>query len=184
MNLQQLIEEINKDLDDTLEDEDLIGWINRCMDELSPYATFQKNAVISLAIGQKEYDLPNDYLRLKYLVDEYPLDQVRMKDFVSVGFKLWGNKLIFQPTPTTEKDLDLYYEGKLPYLSKPEDEPQIPSQFHDLFILYTVAKARYQDEEESLQMNAWNEYKKRKEDFITFMFQSIEPSAVEDVYGI
>jgi hypothetical protein len=184
MNLQDIINEVNKDVDDTLDDEDIKGWVNRCMDDLSPYAQYQKSSIVTLVIDQKEYDLPSDYQSLMYLVDEYPLNQVPMKDFVSTGFKLWGNKLILQPTPSQEGSLDLYYEGKLPYLVDVADVPQIPSQFHDLFILYTTAKRQYQDQEESLQMNVWSEYQRRKADFINFMARNTEPSTIEDVYYV
>jgi hypothetical protein len=182
MNLEQLIAEINKDLDDELDNAELTGWINRCMDDLSPHANLQKSAVISLFTDQKEYDLPSDYMRLFQLVDTYPMNQVQMRDFISTGFKLWGNKLIIQPTPLNEGTLDLYYEAKLPYLVNVEDEPAIPSQFHDLFILYTIARRQYQDDEEALQMNVWTDYQRRKSEFIAFMTQQLEPSQVQDVY--
>jgi hypothetical protein len=97
---------------------------------------------------------------------------------------LWGNKLIIQPTPTEDKSYDIFYEAKLPHLENAEDEPQIPTQFHDLFILYTVAKARYQDEEETLQMNVWQEYKKRKDEFISFMLETEQQDSIEEVYSI
>jgi hypothetical protein len=182
MNLQQIINEVNKDVDDTLENGDLIGWINRCMDDLAPYAQYQKSTTVSLVTDQKEYDLPSDIQKLLYLVDEYPMNQVQMKDFVSTGFKLWGSKLILQPTPSQTGSLDLYYEAKLPYLSNLSDIPVIPSQFHDLFILYTIAKAQYRQDEEARQMNAMSEYNQRKNDFIRFMTQNDEPSTIEDVY--
>jgi hypothetical protein len=183
MNLQEIINEINKDIDDSLPNGDLIGWINRCIDDLSPHAQYQKSSSITLITNQKEYDLPSDYQRLVYLVNEIPLNQVEMKDFASNGFKLWGNKLVIQPTPTQDGSLDLYYEAKIPHLVNLSDEPQIPSQFHDLFIFYTVARRQYQDDEEARQMNAMSEYNQRKNDFIKFMTQNIEPSTIEDVYG-
>jgi hypothetical protein len=62
------------------------------------------------------------------------------------------------------------------------DEPQIPSQFHDLFILYTVAKRQYQDDEEARQMNAWSDYQSRKSDFISFNRKS-QFVPIRDVYG-
>jgi hypothetical protein len=183
MNLEQLINEINKDLDDSLENEELLGWINRCMDDLSPIAQYQKSAAISLVVDQKEYDLPSDYIRLvEFINGDVPLSRVTLKDFSSTGYKLWGNKLILQPTPDQEGTCDLYYEAKLPYLVNLEDEPQIPSQFHDLFIHYTVARARYQDEEENLQLGAWSEYKKRKDEFVTFLTQADEQAVIEGVY--
>jgi hypothetical protein len=45
-----------------------------------------------------------------------PFDEVPLRDFNSPGYKLFGNQLMIQPTPTENKELDLYYEGTLPHL--------------------------------------------------------------------
>jgi hypothetical protein len=183
MNLEQIIEEINKDLDDTFDNGELIGWINRCVDDLTPFAKSQKSAVISLVSGQKTYDVPTDFMKMAALIDTVgALYEVPLRDFNSPGYKLFGNQLIIQPTPTENKELDLYYEGTLPHLVELTDEPQIPSQFHDLFILYTVAKRQYQDDEEARQMNAWSDYQSRKSDFISFNRKS-QFVPIRDVYG-
>ncbi|GIN88705.1 hypothetical protein J6TS2_50910 [Heyndrickxia sporothermodurans] len=184
MNLDQIIEEVNKDIDDSIDNQEITGWINRCVDDLSIHAKYQKSTTIELIPNQKEYDLPHDFIKLVSLVDSVtPLKLIQINDFVSIGYKMWSDKLIIQPTPTNEKVLDLYYKAKLPYLKDSDDEPQIPSQFHDLFILYAVAKARYQDEEESLQLNVWNEYQMRKSDFIKFNnVTQIEP--ILDMYRL
>ncbi len=184
MNLNEIYEEINKDVDDTLDNEDLKGWINRCMDELSPYAKYQQSTVISLEKDKKEYDLPSDFLEMGQLVDGTKIMyQLPLKNLHSKGFKLWGNKLIIQPTPTESKNLDLYYRAKLPHLENMDDEPQIPSPFHDLFILYTVAKRQYQDDEQELRMAAWSDYQARKQEFISFC-RKTQPETIRDVYGV
>jgi len=182
MDLGQIIDEINKDLDDEIDNAELIGWINRCMDDLSPIVKYQKSAIISKVIGQKEYSLPSDYMRVVQLVDGMnPMNEIPLRDTQSEGYKLWGNQLILQPTPTTTGNLDLYYEGKLPHLVNPDDEPQIPSPFHDLFILYTVAKRQYQDEEENMQMNAWSGFQSRKGELIAF-YRKTKIIPIQDVY--
>jgi hypothetical protein len=183
MNLEQIIEEINKDLDDTIDNQELTGWINRCIDDLTPHAKYQKNSVISLVQGQKSYDVPTDFMKMIVLIDtDVALDEVPLYDFNGTGYKLFGNQFIIQPTPIGNKELDLYYEATLPHLIDESDEPQIPSQFHDLFILYTIAKRQYQDEEEGLQMNVWNEYQSRKGEFIAFYRKSVF-TPIKDVYG-
>lgn len=184
MNLKELQNEINKDLDDTLDNSDLTGWINRGLDDLTPSANYQKSTSVQVLIGQKEYPLPGDYLEMVQMVDgSTVLSPVSLRDFQSTGYKLWGNKLILQPVPSEDKTIDLYYHARLPHLVNPDDEPEIPSHFHDLLVLYAVAKAKYQDEEESMQMNAISDYQQRKQDFIAYN-RKAEIVPIEDVYGI
>lgn len=184
MNLEELLNEINKDLDDTLDNSDLTGWVNRGLDDLTPHANYEKVVVIQVEEGTKSYDLPEDFLDMVEVVDGTKLlSPVSIRDFQSEGYKVWGNKLILQPVPAESKEIELYYHAKLPHLVKDEDVPAIPSHFHDLLVLYAVGKAKYQDEEESMQMNAVSDYQQRKSDFITYN-RKPEIVAIEDVYGI
>lgn len=184
MKLSELQAEINKDVDDTLDNSELTGWINRALDDLSPFAKYPKSVDISLVQGVKQYDLPNDLFEMVHIVDEdnsKTYSQIPMEDFFSTGFKRWGNVLRFQPTPKENANVTLYYYARLPHLVSPDDVPDIPEEFHDLLVLYAVAKAKYQDEEESAQQNAMQEYYSRKEQFIAFQ-QSGETFQVQEVY--
>ncbi|WP_447579959.1 phage adaptor protein, partial [Acinetobacter baumannii] len=153
-------------------------------DDLTPFAKYQKSATISLLVDQKEYALPLDLIEIIHLFDEAnqkTFHQIPMTDFTSIGYKRWGSNLIFQPIPKEATELDLYYYARLPRLVNPDDVPAIDEQFHDLLVLYAVAKAKYQDEEESMQNNAMQEYLMRKEQFISFN-QSGETYTVQEVY--
>jgi hypothetical protein len=78
--------------------------------------------------------------------------------------------------------MDLYYKANLPYLVDLEDIPQIPTFFHDLFVLYVVSKYMYKDDEATRKADAQSEFIARKRDFIRFMNRStIEP--IKDVYS-
>lgn len=168
MKLSELQKEVNKDIDDSLPNADINGWLNRCLDDLTPVANYQKSAVINVVPDQKEYALPSDLITIAFLIDkEERLNPVPVNDFSSNGYKYWGNSIILQPTPKEVKTLDLYYHARLPHLVNADDVPAIPQEYHDLLVLYAVAKAKYQDEEESMQNNAMNEYYMRKNDFIS-----------------
>jgi hypothetical protein len=184
MNLSELIREVNKDIDDSLANIDVTGWINRALDDLSPYANYQKASTISLVADQKQYALPSDLIRIVHLLDEDKLveyQQIPVNDLYSTGYKRWGNNIIIQPTPKENRDLTLYYQARLPHLVNADDVPAIPEEYHDLLVLYAVAKAKYQDEEESMQNNAMQEYMMRKDQFIAFM-QAGDVYTVNEVY--
>jgi hypothetical protein len=184
LKLSELIAEVNKDLDDTLSNADIIGWLNRCLDDLSPVANYPKSSTISTVKDQKEYALPSDLINTVLLIDEdkkleYP--QVELRNYAYTGYKRWGANVTLQPTPSEVRTLSLYYHATLPKLVNPDDVPAIRSDFHDLLVLYAVAKAKYQDEEESMQLNAMSEYTARKEAFIAAT-QTKEAYTIQEVY--
>jgi hypothetical protein len=183
MNLSELIKEVNKDIDDSLPNADITQWLNRGLDDLTPYVKLQKHQSINLIKDQKTYLIPDDLMNIVYLIDEKSnrFTQVPFDDFSSAGYKTWGNELIFQPVPKEDGEVSLFYHARLPRLSNMDDTPAIPEQFHDLLVLYAVAKAKYQDEELDMQNSAWGDYLRRKDEFITFN-QSSEVYAVQEVY--
>lgn len=170
MNLTQLITEVNKDLADNLTQGTLLGWFNRCLDDLSPYAKYSQTSTISLVKDTKQYALPTDLIEIQYLIDtDKELHEINITDFYQTGYKKWGSNIIMQPTPTESKTLDLYYYATLPHLVNPGDIPTIREDFHDLLVLYAVAKARYKDEytgeDAFLYTTEYQEYLTRKEEF-------------------
>jgi hypothetical protein len=183
MNLQEIIDEINKDVDDELENEDIVGWVNRCLDDLTPVARYQKLMTITTTSGVNTYSLPSDLTKVVQVVDNTtPLNPLNVSDFNKDGYKVFANQLILQPTPEDEREITLYYEGNLPYLTEASDVPVIHSSFHDLFVLYTVARFMYKDDETYRKSDAFAEYVQRKREFVRFMNRpSIE--SIRNVYG-
>lgn len=166
MKLSELIKEVNKDIDDQLPNADITGWLNRALDDLSPVAKYQKSITISLVKDQKDYVLPTDMNEIVHVIGDVPLHDIPLTDNSSTGYKVWGNSLTIQPTPEESKEITLYYYANLPHLVNPDDVPAIRSDFHDLLVLYTVARAKYMDEEESMQQNAMSEYLNRKLEYV------------------
>lgn len=165
MKLQELIKEVNKDIDDSLSNTEITQWFNRGLDDLTPVAKYKKTAIIPLLSGQDNYDLPTDFHKLELIIDDRELFEIPLKDRTSRGYKKWGNTLTIQPIPDNDGELTLYYYAKLPHLVNNDDEPVISSYYHDLLVLFAVAKAKYQDEEPEMQSIAWSEYLARKRDF-------------------
>ncbi|RUS42272.1 hypothetical protein [Cohnella sp. AR92] len=188
MKLSEIINEVNKDIDDDLDTADITSWVNRCLDDLTPFANYLKQATVSLVAGQSNYPKPADLIKIDQLVDTsqavpYKLRELPLGDFISTGYKVIGSEIVIQPMPKQAKVLTLFYEGALPHLSTADDVPVIRADFHDLLVLYGVARARYQDEEESLQAGAMTEYMRRRQQFIYEMRKS-PLIVIQDFMGI
>jgi hypothetical protein len=182
MNLKKIIDEINKDIDDDLDNDILTGWINRALDDLTPYARYKKKTTINVLTGVTDYTLPSDLLDVEIVGENIP--RLPLNDFNHVGYKVLGNALTLQPEPTDDYTMDVIYNATLPYLVNNEDVPAIPSNFHNLLILYVIAKFKYQDEELGFQSNAMQEYERKKQDFIRYINRQNQPLKIRDVYNM
>lgn len=166
MNLDQLVDEVNKDLDESLDAGEITAWFNRALDDLSPIT--KKETKYSVEISSS-ITLPDDLLEIVFVMaDDSELYPVQIQDKTSKGYKVWGNELTLQNAPESGL-LEVYYYKRLSHLSESEDIPEIESSFHDLLILYAVAHYRYADEEPELQMNAMNRYFQRKQEYESFV---------------
>lgn len=184
MQLSDIIYEINKDIDEELDFDELIGWINRCIDDLSPIANYQKMIPLTVTPGVDTYDMPTDLTKRIQIVDgTRVLPHQDLSNFTDEGYKIYANKIIIQPMPTETKTLTLYYDASLPYLKNMTDIPVIHQNFHDLFILYGVARFMYKDDETYRKGDAMSEYNSRKRDFERFMNKA-DIAPIVDVYNM
>jgi hypothetical protein len=168
MNLGQIINEINKDLDNTQNNGDLIGWINRCMDNLSPIAKQEAKTVYEIT-SLNGYELPGDLLEMTLvLVNGIQFDAVPLNDSWSTGYKKWGNVLSLQNAPS-DGQVEVYYFKRLAHLVNSEDVPEIEPVFHDLFILYTIAQQQFMEDEPERQMDALTRYNNRNGEFNRYL---------------
>lgn len=179
MNLSELIEEVNKDLDDSLDNGDVTGWINRALDDLTPITKKEAKAVIGIAASMA---LPEDLFELSLLLtDEGELYPLTLRDKTSKGYKVWGNELTLQNGPS-EGDIELYYYKCLAHLEEDEDTPEIDPSYHDLLILYAVAHSQYAEEEPERQIDAMNRYLARKREYESFILRkSFQSNEIIDV---
>lgn len=169
MNLKDLRNEVMKDNDDSLNNADVTSWINRGLDDLSIVAKYTRTTTYTLVNGQSEYALPSDFLEVAALNPDFP--RLPLNDFESEGYKVIGNTIKIQPTPKSGS-LEMIYYATLPRLVGDTDIPAIPAPFHDLLVLFTVAKAKFVDEIDDMQAIALNEYYSRKEDFARYVNRS------------
>lgn len=181
MNLGQIIEEINKDTDDSFDTPVLLGWINRALDLASDVMNYEKKATLLLEEGVSDYEVPADLMTLKYVIGSAGLyERIDVLDPTSTGYKRWGNIIGFQNL--TETAIDMYYLASLPHLVESEDIPALPSQFHDLPVLYAVSKAKYQDEEPELYSIYFSEFNNRLRELEKFIIRNQQDEAIQAVY--
>lgn len=183
MNLEQLREAINRDIDDDLSSDELNGWINRALDDLSLVAEYTKKVTLNVIEGVTDYELPSDILKI--LVVGKNIRKLPINDFHSLGYKIIQDTLTLQPEPTEAQTIDVVYTAPLPHLENNEDVPKIPSNFHNLIVLYVVGRHEFQDEEYEPKTLADSEYDTKKSEFARYVQeQKAATNKVVDVYGI
>lgn len=175
MNVQEIIDEITKDIDnDTIDNSVFIGWINRCIDDLTPLAKKEDLKTADIA-AENSYSVPDDLLEVfMVLVNGCQYYPVRINEQYKQGYKLWGNVLSLQCGPDTG-EIELYYYKRLSHVASVTDTPEIDAAFHDLFVLYTTAYNQYSehgDDWAQRQGDALNRYNQRKQDFTNYIINN------------
>lgn len=166
MNLEQLIEEVNKDIDDSLDSGDITEWINRALDDLTPITNCETKYSVTLP---SSISLPSDVFKIAFvLVDGTEVHNVPIRDNRSKGYKVWGNELTLQGGLESGV-LEVFYYKRLSHLEANEDIPEIDPAFHDLLVLYATAHSQYADEEPERQIDAFQRYQQRKREFDLFI---------------
>lgn len=185
MNVQEIIDEIAKDIDDnTIDNEVFIGWINRCLDDLTPFARKEvlKTADIT---GENSYAMPDDLLEVfMVLVNGCQYYPVRINEQYKQGYKLWGNTLSLQCGPDTG-EIELYYYKRLSHIAELTDIPEIDPSFHDLFVLYATAYNLFSERNDDWQQrqgDTINRYNQRKQEFYSYIIEnSFETKSVNTI---
>lgn len=178
MNLSKLVDEVNKDLDESFESGELIGWFNRCLDDLTPIARIESKYSTDLTAP---VILPDDLYEIAFvLLDGSELYNVPVRDKTKSGYKVWGNELTLQNTPESSL-LEVFYYKRLSHLEESEDVPEIEPSFHNLLVLYASYLSQYAEEEPERQIDAFNRYHKRKQEYETFVFRNREADEIKDV---
>jgi hypothetical protein len=159
-----IIRQVNRDIDDSYANQDIIDWLNRCSDDLTPAAKKEKKTSFTID-STNSYTLPIDLHRVAYvMVGDERYEPIQVTDKASKGFTLWEGKLSLQNGPDSGT-IDLYYYKKLNKLNNPEDEPEIDEEFHDLYILYAVGQLQFTEEEYDDRPDAMMRYEQRKREF-------------------
>lgn len=175
MKLSELLREVNKDIDDSLDNSDITAWFNRCLDDLAPIIKKEAKTVMDID-STNAYTIPEDLYELHMVfADDNQYFPIPIQDKDSKGYKIWANEMSFQKGPESG-EIKLYYHRKLSSLVNADDVPEIPTPFHDLLIHYAVAYSQYADDEHERQRDAFNRYYQRKQELESYILHNSNTS--------
>lgn len=157
MNLDEIIKQVARDVDDTPENGDVIAWVNRALADLTPIANKEKEVTLS------SDQLPADCFELIHvLVNGMPAYRLSMNDMQSEGYKLWGNTITLQ---NLTGPIKLFYYQNLPKVKYLNDVPQIEEAYHDLFVYYAIGHLQFKEEDYEDRSDIMQKYYARKEEY-------------------
>jgi hypothetical protein len=167
LKLSDIIKQVNRDIDDSYANADIIDWVNRCLDELTPIAKKEKKTAFTIT-SDNSYTVPSDWHDTALVVvDKTRYALLAQEDYDNKGYRQWESNISLQNGPDSGT-VELFYYKRLTKLVNPDEVPEIEEEFHDLLILYASAHSQYADEEPERQQDAMMRYLSRKRDYETY----------------
>ncbi|UYX53358.1 hypothetical protein M3Y14_04175 [Bacillus thuringiensis] len=162
MNLQELILQVNRDVDDIFENGDIQHWLNRALDDITPIARSEKRVVL-----QYPYTLPNDVQDMERVMQTNKIfPRIPVGEQYQQGYWVWGNELVIQGG--NQQPIEVYYYKKLCHLKGMDDVPEIDSPYHDLLILYAVGQLQFMDGDYGDRPDSMQRYEQRRQQYAVF----------------
>lgn len=147
------IRSITKEIDqDFITSEDLTGWINEALNNISNFLEPEASAVIEVVEGQESYPLPDNVNEIKRLtINKERQRFIPFNTFNDEGapvgsYTLWENEIIIS-TPKEDGLIKLYYFKKFPALKNLEDKVEIDDKYIDLIVFHGISMVYYKNEE-------------------------------------
>jgi hypothetical protein len=163
MKVSDIYNQTTRDINDDYNLGDVIDWINRGLDDLTPYA--KRQASITL---DENFILPTDLHQLLFVSQNGQfLKSLPMSDSYSEGYKLWGDSLILQNTD--DSPVSIYYYRKLNHVKTSDDVPDLEEQYHDLLILFCLGNMQFHDEDYDSRQDSLVRYESKKLDYVRFI---------------
>ena len=175
MILSVVFNQINRDIDEEYDPGDLIQWVNRCSDDLTPVAQIQASQSYAITATTDVFTFPTTRHRdfVMKVTDSNGCNSfyspVKLTDTQSKGYVAWGNTFTLQNGPTGGT-ITYYYYQKIAQMASTDIsvEMQIDSEFHDLYILYGRAQIQFTEEDQkgnSDREDSMSMYLARKKEF-------------------
>ncbi|WP_420973743.1 hypothetical protein [Bacillus thuringiensis] len=162
MNLQELILQVNRDVDDMFENGDIQHWLNRALDDITPIARIEKRATL-----EYPYTLPNDVQDIERVMQTNKVfPRIPVGEENQQGYWVWGNELVI--LGGNQQPIEIYYYKKLCHLKGMEDVPEIDSPYHDLLILYAVGQLQFMDGDYADRPDRMQRYQERRQQYAVF----------------
>jgi hypothetical protein len=157
MNVDEIYRQVNRDISDAYNLQDIIDWVNRALDDLTPIA--KKQAKVTL---NSPYILDDTFHQVHMIQQgSNILNPLTLQDLDHPGFKIWDNTITLQLTDDTGP-IDVYYYRKFKRIVAGPDVPELETEFHDLLILYCLGKAQFFDEDYEFRPDQLGTYGARK----------------------
>jgi hypothetical protein len=163
MKVNDIVRQVNRDIDDQYDFGDVIDWVNRALDDLTPIA--KRQAMTEL---DDTLTFPADFHELAFVYqNNQELQKLQMTDNTNSGYKVWGNTLILQNVDTSP--VTLYYYRKLSHVTNGDDIPELEPEFHDLLIYFCLGNMQFYDEDYQDRPDSFLRYENRKKQYSDFI---------------
>lgn len=134
-NIQQLLRRANRIVDDSFDNIDWIDWFNQCQNEAISEILFLP---VKTTLSREEdgtFTLPDDYKDTLIILD----DNVETYRLLDTTLEIDNEDV---------DSIDIVY-NKFPteIQNNPDQVPDIPKQFHDIYVFYGAMMAMISDEE-------------------------------------
>jgi hypothetical protein len=162
MKVNDILRQVNRDIDDQYNLLDVVDWINRCLNDLTPIA--KRQASMSL---NSPFTLPTNLHELLFVSQNNQfLKKLSMEEYSNEGYKQWGDVLTTQNTGISH--LTIYYHRKLDKVANGEDVPDLEEEFHDLLIYFCLGSMQFYDEDYE-RPDSFGRYQARKQEYIQYI---------------
>lgn len=188
MTVAEIIALAQQQAEEVYDDPTWISYINACLDDLTPVAKVLKSRdglTVNLTNGSGVIDILADtelkkaHEILYVYAGGNMLRRLPVTDNVSQGYKVYADKIILQGLNGTSTTCRIDYYQKLQHVSSLADDLEtvsgLPSQYHNLIVLYCCAKSQQKEEELNDKVDFYNEYMLGKQQMAIERMWQMEP---------
>lgn len=171
MTVAEIIAAAQLQAEEIYDDPTWISYINMALDDLTSVAKVLKkkeNINVTLTGGQgtvnivTDEDLSQAHEFLNVFANAEMLRRLPVTDNVSRGWKLLAGEILLQGLSGTSATCRVDYYQRLKHVSSLSDDVEtvsgLPSQYHQLVVLYCAAKSQQKEEELTDKTDFYNEY--------------------------
>ncbi len=204
MLVSKIISLAEAQCDESYDIDDWVDLYNLCQDELTPVAKIldtKSSPAVTVTAGKASITIATDTtaLALAHRIlnvyytpaggTEVPLRRLHPQDDYAKGYKLDATKLYLQGLGTEATGVvrtDFYKKlAHCVYVASPESytptTPEIPDEFHGLYVSYLCGKSQQREEEPQDEQDFMSEYEKAKQSFALERLVQMEPWNIKNI---
>lgn len=168
MNVKELIEQGNRKIDYTLDNQLWYDYFNTCLLELAPILRIEATVTIPYEKNNNIYDAPDDLVDDNIIMIKFNngnnsriLERLTIDDFTHMGFKLFAGKIelcLGDIEVSAGASFTVWYYRLPKRITTLSQEPEIPEPYQPLLLFYGAAKYNQTDEEPENETSFWKDY--------------------------